>query len=221
MEEGVGVTHVFHKCVTGSVFIISRISQVFIGACQYFFIWLQGEKCNLLYTWSFLRCLRYIFKSRCLIFRGVNLLVASELVKFSPRQTEGSCIGLPACISPPLPPVSVRTGRRAYADVITKFSRNDGFSISTAMGLRCSHFAYSVYSKYFFLSFNSHVFLTDLLALKCHSMIYPVHSGKVEALTLETELTGGRWLEYSCTHPQWCLLCLYCTLTRPYCFEQQ
>ena len=150
MEEGVGVTHVFHKCVTGSVFIISRISQVFIGACQYFCIWLQREKCNLLYTWRFLRCLRYIFKSRCLIFRGVNLLVASELVKFSPRQTEGSCIGLPACISPPLPPVSVRTGRRAYADVITKFSRNDGFSISIAMGLRCSHFAHSVYSKYFF-----------------------------------------------------------------------
>ena len=202
MEEGVGVTRVFHKCVTGSVFIISRISQVFIGACQYFCIWLQGEKCNLLYTSRFLRCLRYIFKSRCLIFRGVNLLVASELVKFSPGQTEGLCIGLPACISPPLPPVSVRTGRRAYTDVITKFSRNDGFSISTAMGLRCSHFAHSVYSKYFFLSFNSHVFLTDLLALKCHSMIYPVHSGKVEALTLETELTGGRWLEYSCTHPQ-------------------
>ena len=131
-------------------------------------------------------------------------MVASELVKFSPRQTEGSCMALPACISPPLPPESVRTSRRAYADVITKFSRNAGFSISTAMGLRCSHFAHSVYSKYFFffLSFNSHVFLTDLLALKCHSMIYPVHSGKVEALTLETELTDGRWLEYSCTHPQ-------------------
>ena len=96
MEEGVGVTHVFHKCVTGSVFIISRISQVFIGACQYFCIWLQREKCNLLYTWRFLRCLRYIFKSRCLIFRGVNLLVASELVKFSPRQTEGSLYRTPS-----------------------------------------------------------------------------------------------------------------------------
>ena len=111
MEGGMGVIHLFHRCVTGSEFTISRIRQVFIEAFQYFGIRLSGEKCNLLYTWRFLRCLRYIFKSKCLVFRGVNLLVASELVKFSPTQTEGSCIGLPACISPPLPPYG-RAGER-------------------------------------------------------------------------------------------------------------
>ena len=50
MEGGVGVIHVFHRCVTGGEFIISRISQVFIGESQYFDIWLQEEKCNLRYT---------------------------------------------------------------------------------------------------------------------------------------------------------------------------
>ena len=117
---------VFHRYLTVSEFIISRIRQVFIGVSQHFCSWLQEDEKNRMRDKLIVSYAAYhaFFLNNCLVFIGVNLLAASELVKFYDK-TNGRSMPRTLSLHLPSSTPSVRTDRRAYADVMTKFSRTD------------------------------------------------------------------------------------------------